>query len=375
MPAPTSRRPAGTLRLVSVGGTDILVSYTTLAFAALFAVLLGPQVELVRPGLGALRYVVGAGFAVLLYLAVLLHEASHAIVARRFGVVVPSITLHFLGGMTAVQGESRSPRQEFSVAVVGPLTSLAIGAVAWLAYQQSTGGLTRLALFGLAAGNLVIGVLNLLPGLPLDGGRVFQSLVWALSGNRLRGTIAAAWAGRVIAVLIACWPLLAEALLGTPIAITDLVIALLLASFVWTASSSELSSARLRSRVPGLVARELARRAVAVPEDLPLAEAVRRAQQIGATGIVTTTSSGTVGGIVDESALLAVPDERRDWVPVSSVARRIEAGATLSADLRGEALVASFGRAPVPEYVLVEADGSLFGVLAVRDVDRAVRGG
>ncbi len=106
---PARRRPPGTLRVGSIGGTEILVSYTTLFFAALFAVVLGPQVEAVRPGLGPLRYLGGAVFAVLLYLAVLLHEASHAVVARRFGDVVPSITLHFLGGMTAVQGEARTP--------------------------------------------------------------------------------------------------------------------------------------------------------------------------------------------------------------------------------------------------------------------------
>ena len=148
-PGPARRRPPGTLRVGSVGGTEILVSYTTLFFAALFAVILGPQVEAVRPGLGPLRYLAGAVFAVLLYLAVLLHEASHAIVARRFGDVVPSITLHFLGGMTAVQGEARTPRQEFLVAVVGPLTSLAVGGVAYLASVRVEPGLVALALFGL----------------------------------------------------------------------------------------------------------------------------------------------------------------------------------------------------------------------------------
>ena len=104
---PSAPRPVGTVRLATVGGTQILVSYTTLLFAAVFALILAPQVEAVRPGLGPLRYLAGAVFAALLYLAVLLHEISHALVARRFGTVVPSITLHFLGGMTAVQGEAR----------------------------------------------------------------------------------------------------------------------------------------------------------------------------------------------------------------------------------------------------------------------------
>lgn len=360
--------------MATIGGTRILVSYTTLLFAALFAYILAPQVEAVRPGLGPLRYVAGAAFAVLLYLAVLLHEISHALVARRFGSVVPSITLHFLGGMTAVQGEARTPRQEFWVAVVGPLTSLAAGGVAWAAYQQADRGLVGLFLFGLAAGNLLIGVLNLVPGLPLDGGRVLKAGVWAVSGSALRGVVAAAWAGRATAVLLLCWPLLGELLLDVRPGLTDYVIAFLLAAFIWTTAGAELGQARLRSRFPVLVAHELARRTLSVPEDLPLAEAVRRAQEARAGGIVTVSGTGEPVGVVNEAALRATPEERRPWVPVSSVARSLEPGLRLPVALRGEDLVAALSSAPAREYLLVEADGSVYGVLALADVDRAVRG-
>ena len=367
-------RPAGTVRVATVGGTAILVSYTTLLFAGLIAVVLGPQVDVVRPGLGPLKYVAGAVFAGLLYLAVLLHEISHALVARRYGVVVPSITLHFLGGMTAVQGEARTPRQEFWVAVVGPLTSLAVGVVAYVGYVAASGGLLRLALFGLAAGNLLIGVLNLLPGLPLDGGRVFKAGVWAVTGDRLRGVVAAAWTGRATAVLVLSWPLLAEVLLDTVPGVTDYLIAFVLAAFIWTSAGAELASARVRSRFPALDARRLARRALAVPGDVPLGEALRRAREAQAGSIVTVSGGGAPVGVVREAALTAVPQERRPWVPVSSVARTIDDGMRLRADIGGEDLVAAIGRAPASEYVLVEADGALYGVLAAADVDQALRG-
>ncbi len=371
---PSAPRPAGTVRLATVGGTQILVSYTTLLFAALFAVILAPQVEAVRPGLGPLRYVAGAAFAALLYVAVLLHEISHAVVARRFGTVVPSITLHFLGGMTAVQGEARSPRQEFWVAVVGPLTSLGVGGVAWLAYQQAEGGLVGLFLFGLAAGNLLIGVLNLVPGLPLDGGRVFKAVVWKLSGSALRGVVAAAWTGRATAVLLLVWPVAGEAFLGLRPGITDYVVSFLLAAFIWTTATSELATARLRSRLPALEARLLARRTLSVPPDLPLAEAVRRAQEMQAGGIVTVTPDGAPVGVVNEAALVATPEDRRPWVPTSSVTRSLEPGLSLPVGLRGEELVTALNRAPAREYLLVQEDGSVYGVLSLADVDRAVRG-
>lgn len=360
--------------MATVGGTQILLSYTTLLFAALFAVILGPQVEAVRPGLGPLRYVAGAVFAVLLYAAVLLHEISHALVARRYGTQVPSITLHFLGGMTAVQGESRSPRQEFWVAVVGPLTSLAVGGVAWLAYTRTEGGLSGLFLFGLAAGNLLIGVLNLVPGLPLDGGRVLKALVWAASGSALRGVVVAAWAGRATAVALALWPVVSQLLRGTGPDLVQYAVFWVLAAFVWTTANAELGGARLRARFTGLVARDLARRPLRVARDLPLAEAVRRAREDGAGAILTVAGDGSPEGLVSEAAVQAVPEERRPWVPTASVARSLTPDLCLPAALEGEALVLALDHGSAREYLLVEEDGAVHGVLALADVDRALRG-
>ena len=147
----------------------------------------------------------------ILYLSVLLHEASHALMARRLGFPVGSITLHFLGGMTSIEGEARKPRQEFLIAVVGPLTSLAVGVVALGLWFITPDGLLLVAVEGLAGANLLVGLLNLVPGLPLDGGRVLKSLVWQVTGNVHRGTIVAGWAGRVTAVAAMLWPVAAVA--------------------------------------------------------------------------------------------------------------------------------------------------------------------
>ena len=148
-----------------------------------------------------LKYVAGLAFAVLLYLSILLHEASHAISARHYGLPVNSISIHFLGGATEIGGEAKSPRAEFVIAVVGPLTSLAVGAVSVGLWYVLPDGLLRLAVQGLAVANLVVGALNLVPGLPLDGGRVLRAAVWKVGGDPLRATVVAAWGGRVVAVL------------------------------------------------------------------------------------------------------------------------------------------------------------------------------
>ena len=375
-PAPPSApRPPGTFRIGSLAGADVLVSSTWFIVAGLIAVVVAPRIDEVQPGLGSLKYVAGLAFAVILYLSVLLHEASHAYVARHYGYRVTSITLHFLGGMTAIDSEARKPRQEFWIAVVGPITSIAVGGAALGLWFVTPGGLLQMAVGGLAGANLLVGALNLVPGLPLDGGRVLKSLVWKITNNMHRGTIVAAWGGRVAAVLVLAWPLLARAVLDFSPDVFDYLMAAIIASFLWTGATASMISARVRRRLPALKARPLARRVVAVPSELPITEAVRRAQDVGAGAIVVHAGDDRLSGVVNETALLATPEERRAWVPVSSVSRTIEDGMVLGADIAGEDLIKAMSSTPAEEYVLVEPDGTIFGVLATSDVDRAFEEG
>ncbi len=369
-PAP---RPPGTFKVGSVAGSDVLVSGSWFLIAGLIALITAPAIEQAEPGLGGLKYVAGLALAVLLYLSVLAHEASHAYVARRYGLPVSHITLQFFGGMTAIEGEPDSPRQEFWVSVVGPLSSLAVALVAFLAFLVAPGGLIGLALSGLAWTNLFVGIVNLVPGLPLDGGRILKAVVWGASGDTHRGTIVAAWVGRVVALLALGYPFLTAQILGGRPSVIDFVFAGVISMFLWSGATSALESARVRSRLPYLVARDLARRTLTVPGDLPLAEAVRRAQEVQAGSIVTVTSAGAPVGVVNEAALLSVPVDRRAWVPTSSVARTLEDGLQLPAGIGGEDLIRAISARPAGEYLLLDVDGSIFGVLATADVDRAFR--
>lgn len=369
-PAP---RPPGTFKVGTIAGADVLLSSSWFLVAGLIAVVMAPRVEEISPGLGIFKYVAGLAFAVVLYLSVLLHEASHAFMARRYGFPVSSITLHFLGGMTAIEGEARTPRQEFMIAVVGPLTSLAVGGAAVGLWFVTPDGLLLMAVEGLAGANLLVGVLNLIPGLPLDGGRVLKSAVWRATGNVHRGTIVAGWGGRLTAFAVMLWPILQEQVIGSPPDILDFILAFVVAMFLWSGSTAAMASARLRRKIPSLVARDLARRTLAVPGDLPLAEAVRRAQEAEAGSIVTVTGSGQPVGVVNEAALLATPEDRRPWVAVSTVARTIDRGLSLPVSINGEDLILAISRTPAAEYLLMEEDGSIFGVLSTADVDRAFR--
>jgi len=375
-PAPPSApRPPGTFRIGTLAGADVLVSSTWFIVAGLIAVVVAPRIDEARPDLGVLKYVAGLAFAVILYLSVLLHEASHAYVARHYGYRVTSITLHFLGGMTAIDSEARKPRQEFWIAVVGPVTSIAVGAAAVGLWFVTPDGLLQVAVEGLAGANLLVGVLNLVPGLPLDGGRVLKAAVWGISGDRHRGAIVAGWTGRVVAGLALLWPSVQQSVLGVKPDIVDYVLGVVIALFLWSGATAAINGARVRRRLPVLNARSLARRTLTVPGELPLSEAVRRAQDAHAGGIVTVTSSGSPVGVVNEAALLATPEDRRPWVATSTVARELGDGLRLPVDISGEDLVRAITRTPASEYLLVEQDGSIYGVLTTADVDRAFREG
>jgi len=355
-----------------VSGVDVLVHRSWLFVALLIAFLLAPRIDEVAPNLdGVLVYVAGLAFAVLLYLSVLAHEASHALMAQFFGMSVRSMTLHFLGGVTEIEGEAESPKREFWIGVVGPLASLAIGLAALGAAVVTPDGLVRFALEALAAANIVVAVLNLVPGLPLDGGKVLRSIVWAITGKPLLATTVSGWAGRVVAVLALGYPLLMPVVFDVEPTFVDFVIAGIIAMFLWMGASQALAVARIRGKIPSLRARQLARRALTVTADVPLSEALRRAREAQAGSIVVMTGNDRPLGIVSEPAVAAAPDDRRAWISTGSVTTRLERGMTLPADIGGEALVRAMHARPAGEYLLVEPDGSLFGVLVTADVDAA----
>lgn len=190
-------------KLGRFGGVKVGLNWSFLALGALIAYFLATsRLPSDVPGYTPTAYwVAGALTAVALFVGVLLHEAAHAIAARRSKMQVDGITLWFMGGVTRIEGESRSPLSELLIALVGPLTSAAIGGVAIglsVTAQGQGWQLVGASLSWLGVMNLLLGVFNLLPAAPLDGGRVVHGLVWWLSRNRWLATRVTAGAGTVL---------------------------------------------------------------------------------------------------------------------------------------------------------------------------------
>jgi Zn-dependent protease/predicted transcriptional regulator len=223
-PQPGTERTRGVLfggfRLGRILGINLSVDWSLFIIFWLVALSLAmgllPQWH---PGWsGALSWTVALAAAVLFFASILLHEMSHALVARAFGVPVSEITLFLFGGLAQMKREVSSPKAELLIAGVGPLTSIVIGALAllwggWLSAEtsvsvdspvaliQGVGPLATLLLW-LGPVNLILGLFNLVPGFPLDGGRVLRAIVWWATGSLLTATRWAAGAGRAFAWLL-----------------------------------------------------------------------------------------------------------------------------------------------------------------------------
>ena len=191
----------GSLRIGRVFGIPIEVNASWAVVFLLLTFLLAQQFgdsDLGWPT--AQRWLVAVAVVVLVFVSVLAHELSHSVLALRKGIPVRGITLFIFGGVSRLGREPDRPMTEATVAVVGPLTSIVLAAILggiWylLGGSEST---IEVVLFLLAWSNLALGIFNLLPGYPLDGGRVLRAVVWGLTGSHRKGTRVATRAGQAI---------------------------------------------------------------------------------------------------------------------------------------------------------------------------------
>ena len=202
----------GSLRIGKIFGIDIYIhiSWVIIIVLLTWSLAVG-WFPVLYHGFSAITYwILGFIAAVLLFVSVLLHELAHSVVARARGLPVKNITLFIFGGVSNIEKEPGSPGIEFQMAVVGPLTSLLIGVLAFVLFfllGRITSALGAI-LWYLGFANILLGIFNLIPGFPLDGGRVLRSIVWKIDGNLRRATRIVTIVGQIIAylfILVGIW--------------------------------------------------------------------------------------------------------------------------------------------------------------------------
>ncbi|MDT0530796.1 site-2 protease family protein [Micromonospora sp. DSM 115977] len=313
-------------------------------------------------------YLIGFGFVVSLLGSVLLHELGHALTARRYGIGVRGITLELLGGYTEMDRDAPTPRIDLLVSLAGPAVSAVLGVLAvaaTLALPDRT--LANQLAFQLAVSNVIVALFNMLPGLPLDGGRALRAAVWAVTHDRHRGTEVAGWVGRVVAVGTAA--LVALLTLTRDLAPLALPLMLLVAFTLWRGAGQSIRMARISRRFPLIDLARLARPVLAVPTGTPLAEAQRRRADGSTPGaaLVVTDTAGRPVALVDPAAADAVPAERRPWLAVDAVARSLPDLPTMPVGLDGERVMETVQTHPGAQYVVTSGE-DVVGILHIADL-------
>lgn len=357
------RSPSGWL-VGRIAGAPVYLAPSWLFIAALLTWVFLPPVRSAAPGLGTVATAAAAAaFPVLLALSVLLHEIGHGLTARRLGVPVTEYVITLWGGHTQFDREIHTPGASAAISVAGPAVNGVLALLSWWA-ASTAAGLPALLLGASAFANGFVAGFNLLPGLPLDGGRVLEAAIWKATGSRVRGAIAAAWAGRVIAVAFALVALGRPLLTGGRASIVTALTVVLVSGFIWAGASQALRQARTARAAGGVDLLALARPAVTAAEDAQLA-AVEHALGRGLV-VVLVAADGTPSAIVDPDAAASVPPAVREVTSVRAVATPVAPESVVGerfglAAVRAMGVAQHAGRAAV----LVDRGASPPGVLGV----------
>jgi Zn-dependent protease len=308
------------LRLGKVMGIPIGVNYTWFIIFVMITVSLATAYFPSRYAdwSQGLYWGVGVVTSLLFFASVLLHELAHSVVARAWGIPVQSITLFIFGGVASISREPDRPLSEFLIAIAGPVSSLflALGfGLLWLAGQaQDWGALAALGLY-LAGINLSLALFNLVPGFPLDGGRVFRSIVWALTGNMSRATRWAATLGRIIAVLMIIG--------GGILVVRGDWSGLWLAFIGWfleNAASSSVQQVQVREALEGYTAADFAAQGCqAVDQNTPLDWVVRDHVVPHGDQCFVVIDGQQAQGAVTWGQIQQVPRQRWGWTPIRQI--------------------------------------------------------
>ncbi|MFI2488627.1 site-2 protease family protein [Promicromonospora kroppenstedtii] len=386
-PAPAPERSKGFV-IGRVAGAPVIVTRSWFLAALVLTILFVPAIEARAPGLGGGVYLAAFVFVLLLFGSVFLHEVAHALVARARGQNVTELAVTLWGGHTAYTGGLGRPLDGFLVAVVGPVTNLVLAAGFGFAYQfaSQASPVQNLptVLLGLAAiSNAFVGVFNLLPGLPLDGGQILESLVWAVTGKRSTGTIAAGWVGRVVAVGVLLWALVLPLVLGARPSLTNVLWSALIGAFLWAGAGAAITNGRRREAVAALSAAGLAVPALTVSLGATLAEALSARTAAVAGGmpdaaahrLVVVGQGGVPVAVLDDDAVAAVPPAAQHTTQVDAVAVPFVRGSEVDPRMSGTDLLNHLAaRSGGARLVPVVEQGRVTGVLDLADVARAVRG-
>ncbi len=359
-------------RLFRIAGIDIGVHYTWIFIFVFISWSLAqgffPQAY---AGWDTLTYwITGIIAALMLFVSVLLHELAHSLVAKRRGIPVASITLFFFGGVSNLEEEPKKPMAEFTMAIVGPGTSLVLALVFWLLYlipADKTGPLAAMLSY-LALINLILAVFNLLPGFPLDGGRVLRSIIWGATGNLVKATNIAGRIGQLLG-----WALIGVGIYF--IFFVSIVSGLWMAFIGWFLSGAASASRRevtVRESLSGIRVRDFVDlNTTTISPETTVAEMVDNIFRRQHGRAVPVCRDGKLLGIVSITDVRGLPQEKWPTTPVADIMTR-EPLYTASPQDDLNTVMKLLAQHDINQ-VPIQQDGQCVGLLSRADIIRHIQ--
>ncbi len=360
------------ISLGSIFGIPVGVSYSWFIILALVSYVVFGQLSLQLPRWGAFPLVGMAGATGLLFFgSILAHELAHSVMATRHSLPVRGITLFLLGGVSHISREARRPWTEFIVAFVGPLLSLVIGGVMlaiafivapiFLSGRLQDGVIVVTLLLGWT--NLALGVFNLLPGFPLDGGRVLRAVIWGFTGNYWLATNIAALLGQTLALVIALGSIALFLRTGNIINLWPVMIG----AFIFMAAASARSAMRDRRQLWDITAGQVVTEDV-VAAEMTIADAVNaHLMRRGRSAVLVGVDEIPVG-VLHLRALRRIPRSVWSFASVMQAMTPLSAFPSMDGRQRASDAIEILEEVDGPTAVLVEQDGQVTGLLTRADL-------
>jgi Zn-dependent protease/predicted transcriptional regulator len=371
-----SRMPRGAgLKIGRVLGIPIYLHSSWFLIFALITYSYASELALTHSGWSdPQRWAVGVLVSLLFFSSLLFHELSHSVVAMHFRIPVASITLFVFGGIARITREPDSAGQEFQIAAAGPLSSyLLAGGFFLLAMLSPRGSMPKAVGETLSWINLGLATFNLLPGFPLDGGRIFRSIVWGITKNYTRSTRIAARGGQVIAF----------AMMGAGLFIAvrsfssggDVVGGLWLAFigfYLLSAARQSYVQVEAHGALEGLrVADIMTAELPSVPRDITLEEYAQEVARTGRRAHLVVSSDGQLAGLMTVEALQAVPRDEWDMTSVQAAMLSRDGLQWAAPEESALALLERMRNADVEEMAVVNG-GNLVGLVTRDSITRVV---
>ncbi|HEX5404666.1 MAG TPA: site-2 protease family protein [Pseudonocardiaceae bacterium] len=359
----------GGLLLFRVRGVPVLLAPSWWVGSIVVTLLYAPLVGRFLPGTSGLASIgLAATFAVLLGASVLAHELGHCLVAMKLNIPVRRLRLFLLGGLSEVGRTPRQPSQEGWVAAAGPAVSLLLAIVfgAGILLVPNSGPV-RLLVIECAVANAAVAVFNLLPGLPLDGGRMLRAGVWAVTGKRRFGTRAAVVGGGAVAIALIVWAL-SGLVAGSPDQWLRLGVCVLTAWFVVVGASSELAAEQRHSWPEGMSLSEVVRPILQLPAESPVGDALFAA---AGRGVVLVRADGVAVGLLDEVTAQQLAGYSPSS-PAEDAAQPIRPDTVLFDTESGEDIIDRVRDTAAWQFLVVNDDGRPAGVLRREDLNAAL---